>query len=470
MRDVAEKILIANRGEIACRIIRTCKELGFDTVAVYSQADRNAMHVAMADEAVEIGPAPSRESYLKSDTILDAAHRTGAKAIHPGYGFLSENAGFAEAVIAAGLIWIGPTPVSIRDMGDKERAREIARQAGVPILPGSNRFSDSDDQLLLDAAQKVGFPLLVKAAAGGGGIGMRRVDSPEKLIDVARATQSMAGKSFGDPGIYFERYVGTARHIEVQVFGFGNGAGVHLYDRDCSVQRRFQKIIEEAPAPNVPDDVRSALHQASVALVASQKYSGAGTVEFIYDCERQQAYFLEMNTRIQVEHPVTEMVTGVDLVAWQILHAFGQLQPVSQQAVPIKGHAIECRLYAERPEKNFLPSPGLVSKLRWPSQDEGLRIDTGIRAGDRVTPYYDPMIAKLIAHRHTRREAVDRLVDALECLQVEGLSTNRAFLQRALSDERFRAGPVDTGFAIEVLARPAPSDGPKSIYAAASPS
>ena len=463
---MAEKILIANRGEIACRIIRTCKELGFDTVAVYSEADRDAMHVAMADEAVEIGPAPSRESYLKSDIILDAAHRTGAKALHPGYGFLSENASFAEAVIAAGLIWIGPTPVSILDMGDKERAREIARQAGVPILPGSNRFSDSDDQQLLDAAQEVGFPLLVKAAAGGGGIGMRRVDSPEKLIDVARATQSMAGKSFGDPGIYFERYVGTARHIEVQVFGFGNGGGVHLYDRDCSVQRRFQKIIEEAPAPNVPDDVRSALHQASLALVANQKYSGAGTVEFIYDCEREQAYFLEMNTRIQVEHPVTEMVTGVDLVAWQILHAFGQLQPVSQQSVPIKGHAIECRLYAERPEKNFLPSPGLVRRLQWPSQDQGLRIDTGIRSGDRVTPYYDPMIAKLIAHRGTRREAVDRLVDALECLQLEGLSTNRAFLQGALSDERFRAGPVNTGFAMEVLARPAPSDGSKSIYAA----
>ncbi len=453
-----DKVLIANRGEIACRIIRSCKELGLATVAVYSEADRDAMHVAMADEAIHIGPAPSRESYLKADDILDAARRVGAAAVHPGYGFLSENAGFAQAVIDAGLIWIGPAPASIRDMGDKERAREIARAAGVPILPGSGRLDGDDDAALLDAAQEIGFPLLVKAAAGGGGIGMRRVDGPDKLLDVARATQSMAEKSFGDPGIYFERYVGSARHIEVQVFGFGDGGGVHLYDRDCSVQRRFQKIVEEAPAPGVPDDVRATLYESSLSLVARQNYRGAGTIEFIYDCDREQAYFLEMNTRIQVEHPVTEMVTGVDLVKWQILFAFGKLPPTTQASISLRGHAVECRLYAERPEKNFLPSPGLVDTLRWPPLEDGLRIDTGIRAGDRVTPFYDPMIAKLIAHGSTRREAIDRLVDAIGGLEIGGLSTNAAFLRGVLSDDAFKAGQVDTGFALQLLARPVLSE------------
>ncbi|MGB6105570.1 MAG: biotin carboxylase N-terminal domain-containing protein [Pusillimonas sp.] len=450
---MAKKLLVANRGEIACRIIASCKKLGLETVAVYSEADANAMHVELADEAVLVGAAPARESYLKTDAILEAAHRSGAALIHPGYGFLSENADFAQAVMDAGLAWVGPLPASIIDMGDKERAREIARQAGVPILPGSPRFALGQTDGLLDAARQVGYPLLVKAAAGGGGIGMRRVDEPTQLLAVVEATQSMAGKAFGDSSIYLERYVAAARHIEVQVFGFGDGRGVHLFDRDCSVQRRFQKIIEEAPAPDVPDTVRAELYHAALALVEQQRYSGAGTVEFIYDSERRQAYFLEMNTRIQVEHPTTEMVTGVDLVAWQIRQALGELPPVSQDAIVLSGHAIECRLYAERPEKNFLPSPGLIEALAWPSQQDGLRIDTGVRAGDRVTPFYDPMIAKLVACGVDRRQAIARLRRALEGLKVEGLSTNAIFLHEVLSDADFAAGGVTTGFVGNFIAR-----------------
>ncbi|MGB3274074.1 MAG: acetyl-CoA carboxylase biotin carboxylase subunit [Xanthobacteraceae bacterium] len=340
-------------------------------------------------------------------------------------------------------------------MGDKERARELARGAGVPVLPGSGRLDGDDDAALLRAAREVGFPLLVKAAAGGGGIGMRRVDGPEKLLEIARATQSMAEKSFGDPGIYFEHYVGSARHIEVQIFGFGDGSGVHLHDRDCSVQRRFQKIVEEAPAPGVPDDVRATLYRSSLSLVAQQNYRGAGTVEFIYDRDRERAYFLEMNTRIQVEHPVTELVTGIDLVRWQLQFAFGKLPAIAQSEILLQGHAVECRLYAERPEKNFLPSPGLIETLRWPPPRDGLRIDTGIRAGDRVTPFYDPMIAKLIAHGPTRVEAIDRLSGAIGDLVIDGLSTNAAFLQHVLSSDGFRAGGVDTGFAAQRLREPA---------------
>ncbi|QAA94854.1 acetyl-CoA carboxylase biotin carboxylase subunit [Pollutimonas thiosulfatoxidans] len=443
---MAKKLLIANRGEIACRIISSCKKLGLQTVAVYSEADAHAMHVELADEAVLVGPPPARESYLRVDAILDAARRTGADLVHPGYGFLAENADFAQAVMDAGLGWVGPSPASIIDMGDKERAREIARLAGVPILPGSQRFALGQTEAVMDAAQQVGYPLLVKAAAGGGGIGMRRVDEATQLLSVVEATQSMAGKAFGDSSVYLERYVAAARHIEVQVFGFGDGQGVHLYDRDCSVQRRFQKIIEEAPAPGVPEAVRAQLYGAALALVAQQRYSGAGTVEFIYDSERQQAYFLEMNTRIQVEHPTTEMVTGVDLVAWQILQALGELAPVSQDAIALNGHAVECRLYAERPEKNFLPSPGLIETLAWPMKQEGLRVDTGVRAGDRVTPYYDPLVAKLIAHGIDRSEAIARLRLALEGLTVEGLSTNAEFLHRVLSDADFSAGGVTTAY------------------------
>lgn len=447
------KVLIANRGEIACRIIQSCKRLGIATVAVYSDADEASAHVEAADEAVAIGPASPRESYLVAERVLDAARQTGATAIHPGYGFLSENAAFAQSVLDAGLVWIGPSPQSISAMGDKERAREIAREAGVPILPGSRRFYPGDVDGLVQAAEAVGFPLLVKAAAGGGGIGMRRVDAPANLESVVTSTQSMAEKAFGDGGVYLERMVVNARHIEVQVFGFGDGSAIHLFDRECSVQRRFQKIIEEAPAPNLPADLRVQLHDCAVSLARAQSYRGAGTVEFIYDDDRQQAYFLEMNTRIQVEHPVTEAVTGVDLVAWQIQHALGQLERPRQDQLAVRGHAVECRLYAEKPEKNFFPAPGLITALMWPEAMEGLRIDTGVRAGDRITPYYDPMIAKLIAHGEDRNAAISRLKAALEGLVIEGLHTNANFLANVMADEAFNAGKVTTHFVEQFMER-----------------
>ncbi|MEX0729392.1 MAG: biotin carboxylase N-terminal domain-containing protein [Aquisalimonadaceae bacterium] len=446
------KVLIANRGEIACRIIRTCRGMGLPTVAVYSDADENALHVQMADEAVHIGPSPAGESYLRGDAIIAAARHCGATAIHPGYGFLSENSGFAREVAEQGLCWIGPSPESIDAMGDKERAREIAEAADVPVVPGSRRFRAGDTEGLQSAAEAVGYPLLVKAAAGGGGIGMRRVDGADQLEAVVQATQSMAGKAFGDSSIYLERYVDAARHIEVQIFGFGDGNGVHLHDRDCSVQRRFQKIIEEAPAPDLPDRVREGLYRAALALVRHQRYSGAGTVEFIYDARRQQAYFLEMNTRIQVEHPATEMITGVDLVAWQIRQAIGALEAVDQASIPLNGHAVECRLYAERPEKNFLPAPGMIDALEWPEQGDDLRVDTGVKAGDRVTPFYDPLVAKLIARGADREQAVEGLSRALEALVVGGLANNADFLRRILADREFRNGGVTTAFVAEFLA------------------
>ena len=453
MVDSSNKILIANRGEIACRIIDTCRRLSLPSVAVYSEADEHARHVEMADEAVAIGPAQAAKSYLDADAILAAARDAGATAIHPGYGFLSENGAFARRVTEAGLRWVGPAAESIEAMGDKERAREIAGAAGVPILPGSRRFREGDREGLLQAAEAVGYPLLVKAAAGGGGIGMRRVDRPDDVESVVAATQSMAGKAFGDSGVYLERYVAEARHVEVQVFGFGDGDGVHLYDRDCSVQRRFQKIIEEAPAPGIPEDARAALHRAALALVRHQRYSGAGTVEFIYDSQRESAYFLEMNTRIQVEHPATEMITGIDLVAWQIRQALGRLEPVTQDAIRVTGHAVECRLYAERPEKNFLPAPGRIDALVWPEAGDNLRIDTGVRSGDRVTPYYDPLVAKLIARGSDRREAIGNLARALDDLVVEGLHNNAAFLRDVMADPVFTRGGVSTGFVQEYLER-----------------
>lgn len=442
----AAKLLIANRGEIACRIIRSARKLGLETVAVHSEADATAAHVQLADEAVNIGPAPARESYLRIDAILDAARLKGVTAIHPGYGFLSESAEFAQAVMDAGLVWVGPSTRSITDMGDKERARKIARDAGVPILLGSARFFPEDLEGLEAAAGEIGYPLLVKAAGGGGGIGMRAVESPETLASVVAATQSMAGKAFGNAGVYLERLVRNARHIEVQVFGLGDGSAVHLYDRECSIQRRFQKILEEAPAPNLPDAVRDTLRNAAVALSMKQNYSGAGTVEFIYDCDRQEAYFLEMNTRIQVEHPATEAVTGIDLVEWQLLHALGRLPTIRQEDISLNGHAVEVRLYAERPEKNFLPSPGVIQELKWPDDVAGLRIDTGVREGDRITPFYDPMIAKLIAHGETRNDAISRLAQALDRLVIVGPGTNASFLGELLGDERYLACDVSTDF------------------------
>lgn len=452
-----ETLLIANRGEIACRIARTCRDLGIRSVAVHSEADAEAAHVALCDEAVAIGPPPARQSYLNTEAVLEAARRTGANAVHPGYGFLSENRAFAEAVMAEGMVWVGPAPQTIEDMGDKDRARAIAAAAGVPILPGSRRFAPDDGEGLEEAADGVGYPLLVKAAAGGGGIGMRRVDRPEDLFAVVSATWSMAAKAFADGAVYLERFVPNARHVEVQVFGFGDGTGVHLHDRDCSVQRRFQKIIEEAPAPDLAPEARARMHRTAVDLVARQRYDGAGTVEFIYDADRGEAYFLEMNTRLQVEHPVTEMITGIDLVAWQIRHAEGRLPPVAQEDIAVSGHAMECRVYAERPEKNFLPSPGRIEALSWPEDGQGVRVDAGVLAGGTVTPYYDPMIGKVIAAGADRPQAMRRLAEALAATEVRGPSTNVAFLRAVLDSPGFSAGPVTTGFVQEFTSRKEPA-------------
>ena len=445
-----KKVLIANRGEIACRVIRSCRALGLKTVAVYSEADAKALHVEMADEAFPVGPAPARQSYLVAENILAAARTSGADAIHPGYGFLAENSGFARTVAAAGLTWIGPSPETIDDMGDKERARLLAKAAGVPILPGSGRFTAQDLAGLDDAAREVGFPLLVKAAAGGGGIGMRRVDQPEELAKIVEATQSLAEKSFGDGTIYLERLVAKARHVEIQVFGFGDGNAVHLFERECSIQRRFQKIVEETPAPGLAPAVRRAMAEAAVALVRQERYRGAGTVEFVMDAATGAFYFLEMNTRIQVEHPVTEMTTGLDLVGLQIRLARGEeLSFLTQDSIRQAGHSIECRLYAENPAKNFMPSPGPLKRFALPSAGEGLRIDTGVREGDLISFHYDPMIAKIVSQGQDRDEAIARMLSALGAVAVEGVATNAPFLGRLLDHPAFRAGDIYTGFASE---------------------
>jgi acetyl/propionyl-CoA carboxylase alpha subunit len=445
-----QKVLIANRGEIACRVIRSCRALGLKTVAVHSEADAGGLHVGEADEAQPIGPAPAKQSYLVIDRILGAAKAAGADAVHPGYGFLAENSDFAKAVAAAGMTWIGPTPDSIDDMGDKERARLLARAASVPILPGSARFAPGDLAGLDEAAAGVGFPLLVKASAGGGGIGMRRVDKADELLKTVEATQALAEKSFGDGAIYLERLVPKARHVEIQVFGFGDGHAVHMHERDCSVQRRFQKIIEETPSPGLTAATRAAMAHAAVALVKQERYRGAGTIEFIVDAESGAFYFLEMNTRIQVEHPVTEMTTGLDLVGLQIRLARGDdLSFLTQASIRPQGHSIECRLYAENPAMNFLPSPGPLKRFQLPKAAEGIRIDTGVREGDQITFHYDPMIAKLVSHGSDRNEAIARMLAALDEVRVEGVTTNAAFLRRAIDHPAFRAGDTHTGFVTE---------------------
>ena len=441
-----DKVLVANRGEIACRIIRACRKLGLASVAVYSEADAGALHVELADEACAIGPSDARDSYLRADKLLDAARRSGADAVHPGYGFLSERPSFATAVTKAGLVWIGPSAKNIADMGDKERARVLATRCDVPIVPGSGRFDAPDLAGIEDAAAQVGYPLLVKASAGGGGIGMRRVDDVSALRATALATQSMAAKAFGDGTVYLERFIPVARHVEVQVFGFGDGRAVHFHERDCSTQRRFQKIIEESPAPGLPVAVRERMADAALRLCAAQRYEGAGTVEFIVDGTSFEFFFLEMNTRIQVEHPVTEMNTGRDLVALQIDFARGALAGLEQGAIATRGHAIECRIYAENPAKHFLPSPGMLERFTLPSQSAHVRIDAGYRAGDRVTHFYDPLIAKLVCHGDDRAEAIDRMLDALSRTEISGVTTNVAFLRATLSHSDFRAGDVSTGF------------------------
>lgn len=441
-----KRLLVANRGEIACRIIRAAKALHMHTIAVYSEADTHALHVELADEAAFIGPAPARQSYLLADAVLQAGKKHGADCVHPGYGFLSENTDFALAADKAGIHWIGPDANTITQMGDKNRARDIAVACGVPILPGTERLNTDNTSNLLTRGQQVGYPLLVKAAGGGGGIGMRLVNNPDDLVNTILSTKEVAAKSFGDTGVYLERYVPKARHIEIQIFGFGDGTAVHLFERECSIQRRFQKIIEESPAPGLPATVLQKMADAAVALASYQRYAGPGTVEFLVDAHSFEFFFLEMNTRIQVEHGVTEMVTGLDLVQMQIQQAAGHLTPLSQAQIQRSGVAIECRIYAENPQRKFMPSPGVMTTCQFPAPHAGLRIDTGVRSGDRITPFYDPMIAKLIAYADTREQAISHLTQALTNTQIEGIHSNIPFLERVLTNDAFVHGAINTQF------------------------
>ncbi|MBY8977749.1 acetyl/propionyl/methylcrotonyl-CoA carboxylase subunit alpha [Rhodobacteraceae bacterium NNCM2] len=439
------KLLIANRGEIACRVIRTARRMGIATVAVYSEADRSALHVALADEAVCIGPAPVGESYLRGDRIVEAALKTGAGAVHPGYGFLSENPDFVERIEAAGLVFIGPPASAIRAMGLKDAAKRAMEAAGVPVVPGYHG-DDQDPAFLAGRAAEIGYPVLIKARAGGGGKGMRRVDHPQDFYDALAGAQREGQASFGDPACLIEKYVATPRHIEIQVFGDSHGNVVHLFERDCSLQRRHQKVIEEAPAPGMPEGMRQAMGEAAVKAAAAIGYQGAGTIEFIVDASdglREDAfYFMEMNTRLQVEHPVTEAITGLDLVEWQLRVAAGEPLPLRQQDLAIDGHAFEARIYAEDAAKGFLPATGTLAHLSFP---EEARVDTGIRQGDTITPFYDPMIAKVITHGPTREIALARLTRALAGTEVAGSVTNIAFLGALARHAGFAAGEVDTG-------------------------
>ena len=444
--SLLESLLIANRGEIACRVIRTARRLGIRTVAVYSDADASAMHVRMADEAVRIGPAPARESYLDVDAILDAARRSGAKAIHPGYGFLSENAEFAAACARAGVIFVGPPPAAITAMGSKIGAKQLMERAGVPIVPGYHGDAQ-DDATLSTAAAKVGFPLLIKASAGGGGKGMRIVGSAAELAAALAGARREALKSFGDDRLLIERYLTRPRHVEIQVFADTHGGCIHLNERDCSIQRRHQKIIEEAPAPGMTSERRAAMGDAAIRAARSVGYVGAGTIEFI--SAGDEFYFMEMNTRLQVEHPVTEMTTGVDLVEWQLRIAAGERLPATQAEVAPRGHALEVRLYAEDPSRDFVPSTGVLSHLRWPTADDRTRIDTGVGEGDEITVHYDPMIAKLIVAGTDREAALRRLRGALAACEVAGVTTNLPLLQAIAAHPQFAAGAVHTGFIAE---------------------
>ncbi len=439
-----DTLLIANRGEIAVRIARTAREMGIRVVAVYSQADRDALHVAVADEAVAIGPAPASQSYLDSSRLIAAACETGAQAIHPGYGFLSENADFAEACARAGLVFIGPPVEAIRVMGSKARSKALMAEAGVPLAPG---YQGEDQSLstLRGEAERIGFPVLLKASAGGGGKGMRRVDSVVEFEAALASAQREARAAFGDDRMLVEKLIDSPRHVEVQVFGDRHGGLVHLFERDCTVQRRHQKVIEEAPAPDLPDVVRARLHEAALNAARAVEYVGAGTVEFLYDGD-ENVYFMEMNTRLQVEHPVTEAVTGQDLVAWQIRVAAGEALPLTQSQIACTGHAMEARLYAERPEAGFLPSTGRVAHLALPAPGNGLRLDLGLAEGDEVSSHYDPMLGKLIAHGSDRERARRRLARLVAGVRVAGPETNAAFLHRVLTHPAFAAGKLDTGF------------------------
>jgi len=440
-----KSVLVANRGEIARRVFATARRMGIETVAVHSEADTHAAHVRDADQAVLLGPAAARESYLVPGKIIAAARQTGAEAIHPGYGFLSENADFAEAVTAAGLIWIGPPPSAIRAMGLKDAAKSLMAKAGVPVTPGY-LGEDQSPQTLAREADRIGYPVLIKAVAGGGGKGMRRVDSPDAFAEALASCRREATASFGDDRVLLETYVNRPRHIEVQVFGDSHGHVVHLFERDCSLQRRHQKVIEEAPAPGMDTATRAAVTAAAVKAAQAVKYVGAGTIEFIADASEglrgDRIWFMEMNTRLQVEHPVTEMITGLDLVEWQFRVAAGEKLPLRQDQIQMTGHALEARLYAENPASGFLPSIGRLDAFSLP---QGIRVDAGVEAGDVISPFYDPMIAKLIVHADTRDDAIADLTQACSEVEIWPVKTNAGFLVRCLETSDFIAGAVDTG-------------------------
>ena len=438
-----ERLLIANRGEIACRVMRTARRLGLATVAVYSEADADAFHVALADEAIPIGPAPARESYLNAEAILAAAQASGAAALHPGYGFLAENADFAEACGAAGLTFIGPPPAAIRAMGSKDQAKTRMAKAGVPVLPGYHGKAQGPKRLA-EAAGDIGFPVLIKPAAGGGGKGMRLVDAAGAFPEALEGARREATAAFGDDRVIIEKFLLRPRHIEVQIFADRHGNAVHLFERDCSSQRRHQKVIEEAPAPGLDAARQAEMGASAVRAALAIGYTGAGTVEFLYD--GKSFYFMEMNTRIQVEHPVTEMITRLDLVEWQLRVAAGETLPAGQDAIEMRGHAFEARLYAEDPARDFLPAAGRLHRLRFPQESRHLRIDSGVREGDRIPLDYDPMIAKLIVWDRDRPAALDRLARALEDTQVVGVANNRSFLAAVAAHPDFAAGRVDTQF------------------------
>jgi 3-methylcrotonyl-CoA carboxylase alpha subunit len=440
---VFQKILIANRGEIAVRVARTARRLGIRTVAVYSEADANALHVEAADEAYRLGPAPAAQSYLRGDVILDVARRCGAQAIHPGYGFLSENAAFANECAKAGIVFIGPPVDAIRVMGSKADSKRVMAGASVPLVPGYHEAAQ-DLASLRSAADTIGYPVLVKASAGGGGKGMRIVGSAAELGDAVAGAQREAKAAFGDATLLLEKYLTRPRHVEIQVFADTHGNCVYLFERDCSTQRRHQKVIEEAPAPALADDLRTRIGEAAVAAARAVGYVGAGTVEFLY--ENGAFYFIEMNTRLQVEHPVTEMITGLDLVEWQLRVAAGEPLPLAQQQLERRGHAFEARVYAEDPERDFLPATGRLQHLRAPAESVHVRVDTGVRAGDEISVYYDPMIAKLIVWGRDRLTALRHLRQALEEYEIVGVTTNVRFLAAIAAHPAFAAEAIDTGF------------------------
>ena len=438
-----DKILIANRGEIACRVAATARRLGIRTVAVYSDVDAQSLHVAVCDEAIRIGAGAPRASYLNGAAILDAAKRAGAQAIHPGYGFLSENETFAADCARAGVVFIGPPPAAIAAMGSKSAAKTIMARAGVPVVPGYHD-DDQDPAMLAREAARIGFPVLIKATAGGGGKGMKVAASAAEFASALASAQREAKASFGDDRMLVERYLRAPRHIEIQVFADTHGNVVHLFERDCSVQRRHQKVLEEAPAPGIDAERRRAMGDAATAAAKAIGYVGAGTVEFIAE-QDGTFYFMEMNTRLQVEHPVTEMITGLDLVEWQLRVAAGEPLPAAQSALAIHGHAIEARIYAEDPDRGFLPSIGRISHWRMPVAGNGVRVDTGFREGDDVSPFYDPLLAKVIAWGEDRARARAALLNALDQCEVTGVTTNVAFLERVVAHHAFASGRLDTG-------------------------